>query len=569
MKARAMIWTTCEQTRFLAVALLLLLSGVRPANSATVGFQLAVSYPVGTAPQAVASGDFNGDGKMDLAVANSGNPAIGDDGNVSILLGNGDGTFQSASNIAAGKNPFAIAAADFDGDGRADLVVIDSFGVGVLLGNGDGTFQTAVVYGSGGGLATSLAVGDVNGDGKPDLVVANPCASSGNCANSTVGVLLGNGDGTFQAAVVYGLGAPDAQSVAVGDVNGDGKMDLISCSPSARILVLLGNGDGTFQSAISSQGPFYSNQIVVADFNQDGKPDVAVGVGPVPFSGNFGVVVMLGNGDGTFQWPPSTDLPSVGSVVVADFNGDNKPDLLGAAQGGGVSLSLGNGDGTFQAPSSFAPAGTGSPMAADFKHDKAPDLVVTNVNNNTISVLLNTTGADFSISASSPTPGTVSRGQSSTSTITLGHLNTFDNPVALTCSVQPAQSAPTCSLDLNSVTFDANGNATATLTMSTGGATASLVPSSLRHDSRPLPFLWLPVAGFALMGAGFGSSRSVKRKLAMFFVAGVLFGGLIFQAACGGGTAGSSGHQSTTYTITVTGTSGSTQHSTTTTLTVQ
>jgi FG-GAP-like repeat/FG-GAP repeat len=564
MKARAMIWTTCEQTRFLAVALLFLLSGVRPANSATVGFQLAVSYPVGTAPQAVASGDFNGDSNTDLAVVNNGNATAGDDGNVSILLGNGDGTFQSASTIAAGKNPFAIAAADFDGDGRADLVVIDSFGVGVLLGNGDGTFQTAVVYGSGGGIARSVAVGDVNGDGKPDLLVANPCYTGGNCANSTVGVLLGNGDGTFQTAVVYGSGPIARSTVAVGDVNGDGKMDLISCSV-AHILVLLGNGDGTFQSVISSQGPLYCNQAVVADFNQDGKPDVAVGVGPVPFSGNFGVVVMLGNGDGTFQAPPSTDLSSVGSVVVADFNGDNKPDLLGASQGGGVSLSLGNGDGTFQAPSSFAPAGTGSPMAADLNHDKAPDLVVTNLNNNTISVLLNTTGADFSISASSPTPGTVSRGQSSTSTITLGHLNAFDNPVALNCSVQPAQSAPTCSLNPNSVTFDATGAATATLIINTGAATALLNPSPLSHDS-PLHFLWLPVVGFALMGVGLGSGPSVKRKLAAFLVGAILFGGLLFQAACGGG---SSPPGSTTYTITVTGTSGSTQHSTTTTLTVQ
>ena len=276
---------------------------------------------------------------------------------------------------------------------------------------------------------------------------------------------------------------------------------------------------------------------------------------------------MLGDGDGTFQLPPSTDLSSVGSVVVADFNGDNKPDLLGASQGGNVSLSLGNGDGTFQAPSSFAAGSSpGSPMAADLNHDKAPDLVVTNSGNKTISVLLNTTGADFSISASAPSPATPSRGQSATSSVTLNHLNTFDNPVALTCSVQPAQSAPTCSLNPDSVTFDANGNATATLTINTSAATASLAPSSVRLNTRPLRYLWLPVAGFALLGTGLGSGRSSRQRLTVYLLGSILFGGLIFQTACGGG---SGGPGSTTYTITITGTSGSTQHSTTTALTVQ
>jgi len=146
-------------------------------------------------------------------------------------------------------------------------------------------------------------------------------------------------------------------------------------------------------------------------------------------------------------------------------------------------------------------------------------------------------------------------------------LNAFDNPVVLTCAVQPVQAAPTCSLNPNSVTFDANGNATAALTINTATATALLVPSSRRYDSPPFHFLWLPVAGFALMGTGFGSSRSTRRMLTVYLLGGILLGGLIFQAACGG--SGGGGPHSQTYTITVTGTSGSTQHSTTTTLTVQ
>jgi hypothetical protein len=233
-----------------------------------------------------------------------------------------------------------------------------------------------------------------------------------------------------------------------------------------------------------------------------------------------------------------------------------------------VDVYLGNGDGTFRLPASFDTNSLLSwVLVTDLNADQAPDVVTANLSQNTISVLLNSTGADFSIVASAPTPGTVSRGQSSTSTVTLNHLNAFDNPVALTCSVQPAQAAPTCSLNPNSVTFDANGNATTTLNIHTSAVTASLVPFSLRRDSRRLRFLWLPLTGFALMGAGLGSSRSTSRKVTGCLFFGVLFSGLTFQAACGGG--GSGGPHSSTYTITVAGTSGSTQHSTPVTLTVQ
>ena len=214
-----------------------------------------------------------------------------------------------------------------------------------------------------------------------------------------------------------------------------------------------------------------------------------------------------------------------------------------------------------------SPVGTGpwGGVAADFNHDKAPDLAVTNSSDKTVSILLNT-GIDFSISASALNPSTVNRGQSSTSTVTLSLLNAFDNPIGLTCSVEPVQAAPTCSLDQDSVTFDTNGNATATLTISTGAAVASQVRSSTRHVSPAFRFGWLPIVGFAFMGVGFGSRLSTKRKRTVCLLGGILFSALILQAACGGG---SSGPRSQTYAITVTGASGSTQHSATTTLTVQ
>jgi hypothetical protein len=526
-----------------AVTLLILVSC--SAAVAAVGLRPGVTYPVGTSPVAAAVGDFNSDGKMDLAVANSGNPAIGDDGNVSILLGNGDGTFQPATNSPAGKNPFAISTADFNRDGKIDLAMIDSSGVGVLLGKGDGTFGSLTYFPSVSG-PVSLSVADFDRDNIADLVVS--------AQTSLLSVLLGNGDGTFQTHVDYPVGGP---GVVVADMNGDGNMDIIT---PRFLAVLLGSGDGTFQNAISKGSFIFGKQVMVADFNSDGKQDVALG--SLSFSAK-GTDVMVGKGDGTFQQPLVT-LPLFGATSVADFNGDGKTDvaLIDVASTGTVSLFLSNGDGTFQPALGFAVgAGPWAVAATDLNQDKAPDLVVTNSADGTVSVLLNATGADFSISASSPTPGTVSRGQSSTSIVSLAHLNMFDNPVMLSCSVQPAQSA-TCSITPTSITFDSNGNATATLTINTGSASALL--GRLSRDSSPVQFLW-PVAGLAIVGAGLGSRHSIRRKLVVCISSAVLCGGLILQSAC----SGSGPPGSTTYTITVTGISASTQHSTTVPLIVK
>jgi hypothetical protein len=306
----------------------------------------------------------------------------------------------------------AVAIADVNGDGKPDLVVancgdcqvvINSGGsVGVLLGNGDGTFQKAVSYGSGGITAPSVAVADVNGDGKPDVVVANRCQNNSCAGNSAVGVLLGNGDGTFQPVVPYGSAGMFSSSVAVADVNADGKPDVLltnQCSDSncdGSVGVLLGNGDGTFQAALTY--PAGGNQafsVVVADVNGDGKPDLLATTNNLSCSGaSCGVVaVLLGNGDGTFQ--PAVTYPSGGHSVffssmlaVADLNGDGKPDIVvengqccSVAEGVTGAL-LGNGDGTFKTVVTYK-LGAGcdgtSATIADVNGDSKPDVIVTDL----------------------------------------------------------------------------------------------------------------------------------------------------------------------------------------------
>jgi len=338
-------------------------------------FQTAVNYDAGGRSRFVAVGDFNGDGKPDLAVVNS----IGDNGaafpasNVAVLLGKGDGSFHAAVNYDAGANPSSAVVGDFNGDGKSDLAVANMRGVSVLLGNGDGTFQAAVSYSEGQG-PHFIAVGDFNGDGTPDLAVAGWATSYW-----SVAVLLGNGDGTFQPPLKHEAGVSGPVGpVAVGDFNGDGKLDLAVANngsfPETTVAVLLGNGDGTLQNAISYVAGWIPQSLAVGDFNADGKPDLAVA------TFENGVSVLFGNGDGNFQ--AVNHFAGRGTYVTAgDFNGDGKADLL-EANGGTVSVLLGKGDGTFQAGLMYsdytAELHPASVAVSDFNGDGKPDLAVAN-----------------------------------------------------------------------------------------------------------------------------------------------------------------------------------------------
>ena len=203
-----------------------------------LNFESFGEYGVGGPDLSVATwvvvADVNGDGKPDLLLTATSDLLNSPFGIVAVLLGNGDGTFQTEVDYASGGgSATSVVVGDVSGDGKADLLVANGVSgtVGVLLGNGDGIFQTAVTYGSGGYNATSVAVADLNGDGKPDLVVANACISISNCANGTIGVLLNNGDGTFRTAVTYGSGGYEGlvstMQVAVSDVNDDDRPDLL------------------------------------------------------------------------------------------------------------------------------------------------------------------------------------------------------------------------------------------------------------------------------------------------------------------------------------------------------
>jgi hypothetical protein len=239
------------------------------ALKAPGGFITASSYPAGTNPISVAVGDFNGDGIADLIVANGAGPWV--DNTVSVLLGNGDGTFQAAQNFPAGSRPQSVAVGDFNGDGHLDLVVANpSAGtVSVLLGNGDGTFQPLQTY-TAGSNPMAVAVADLNGDGALDLAVAS--------SSDGINILLGKGDGTFGPAQNYAAGTGATYPIAVADFNADGKLDLaLANSTQASVSILLGNGDGSFQAPVRYvAGP--ASSLVVADLNQDGWPDLVAGV---------------------------------------------------------------------------------------------------------------------------------------------------------------------------------------------------------------------------------------------------------------------------------------------------
>jgi hypothetical protein len=442
---------------FRVLAFVILMSALAAGQKQQLRFANPVAYDSGgLGADSVAIADLNGDGIQDLVVANGQQNGNGDFGEVAVLLGNGNGTFQSAVTYSTGAyGATSVAVGDVNGDGIPDLVVgndcLDLQGeicagsigaVSVLLGNGDGTFQPAATYAIEYGGASSVALADLRGTGILDLVVTD-LIQDGQNYESSAGVLLGNGDGTFQPAVNYNSGGDGSSSVAVGDFNGDGIPDIVvtnscqseSCQSDGTVGVMLGNGDGTFQPVVTyDSGSLRSDWVATADLTGNGIVDLVVDGG----AGNV-VGVLLGNGDGTFQAPVTYIVDGVagGKVAIGDVNGDGIPDLAvtdactklkdGACTDAKVIVLLGNGDGTFQPQIPYSTGGIGAFAVAigDVNGDGRPDLVVAdccqsdlNTEGSAVVFLNETSYSTKTTLTSSPNPALVNQTVTFTATIT-------------------------------------------------------------------------------------------------------------------------------------------------------
>jgi hypothetical protein len=392
-----------------SAVVLLACCGLSVPRALAQSFDAKVDYLTDRSPNSVAVGDFNSDGKPDLAVTTHWSDTV------SVLLNDGDGKFAAKVDYPTNMSPTSVTVGDFNSDGKPDLVVtyFDGNRVSVFLNNGDGTFAAKADY-SNVLRSFALAVGDFNADGKPDLAAVN--------GEGGASIMLNNGDGTFAAVVTY---TPPtfsvADSIAVGDFNSDGKLDLVIAA-SSGVVFLLNNGNGTFITQTNYLTGVSPLSVAVGDFNSDGRPDLALSNG---FSNT--VSVLLNNGDGKFAAKVDylTGMYAT-SVTVGDFNADGKPDLVVTNfNSDRVSVLLNNGDGRFAAKVDYLTGASPISVAVgDFNADGKPDLVVANANSGTVSILLNlpptAIGGHVNTPDGSPLPGVVIQlsGTSSARTVT-------------------------------------------------------------------------------------------------------------------------------------------------------
>lgn len=497
-------------------------------------YQLTVSAVPASAPikplsvssyvSDMAVADVNGDGKPDLVVVNW------YDGNLGVLLGNGDGTFEPQQTVYDGYHPWLVTAADVNGDGKPDLVVVDAGtydsstqkwengNVSILLGKGDGTFASPQSFDDGYN-PQSVVVADVNGDGKPDLLVDNAGtynSTTGNYDNAGTAVLLGNGNGAFGNPQIV---TASQGLMAVADVNGDGKADLLVESAgtynsttgkydNAGVNVLLGNGDGTFQNPqFVAVGNAPLSGLMVTDVNGDGKPDLVV-VNRSTYDSTTGkydnasVNVLLGKGDGTFQNAKTTSIAGdlTYSMQVADVNGDGIPDLVASDEyGSQVGVMLGIGDGYFQAPQTsqvFSYGWKPSLAVADFNGDGKPDIVAASGYGGQVAVLLGNGDGAFQ----SPQPSHAVATGTSFPSVTVADVNKDGNPDLITAGGFFSSSS-SASLLLG------NGDGTFQPPQTIKGASYSVTVADLNGDGKPD---LIDATGKVFLGNGDGTFQRPK-----------------------------------------------------------
>ena len=337
-----------------------------------LSFNAIAPVGVGANPFSVAIADVNRDGKPDVLTANF------NSSDVSVRLGDGAGGFSGSTNISVGTNPYSVAVADVNRDGKPDLLTANSGSnnVSVRLGDGTGGFNATNTI-SVGVRPFFVAIADVNGDGKPDLLAAN-------FNSSDVSVRLGDGVGGFSGSTNIAVGA-SPYSVAIADVNRDGKPDLLTANASGNVSVRMGDGAGGFSGSTNISVGAFPKSLAIADVNGDGKPDFLT----ANLNSND-VSVRLGDGAGGFSG--STNIAVVAnpeSVAIADVNGDGKPDLLTTGSNS-VSVRLGDGAGGFSGSTNIAAGGAVSVAVADVNGDGKPDLLTANFSSSNVSVLLNT-----------------------------------------------------------------------------------------------------------------------------------------------------------------------------------
>lgn len=530
-------------------------------------------------PTQIVVGDFNRDGKLDMAIGGYGAPAI------SIFLGNGDGTFQPHVDYPTSAGANAMAVGDFNGDGYLDLVYLGGYCCGTyqqlsfLQGNGDGTFQPPVSNTVPGNNFTALVAADINGDGKLDLIAADGGAW----------VWLGNGDGTFGNQTEYATGSQSA-SLAVQDFNADDQLDVVLSNYNpADFLALLGNGNGTFQNPTSFPVGAPTTTALSGDFNGDGKIDLAFANDP---SNAVGDMVVFLQGD----WPVAnlliTSLPfgqqvagiatpasedalyNLGSAALTvssiGISGANASDFA-ETNNCGSSLAV---SASCQINVTFTPTASGNRTASLTIRDNAPGVTQT--------VALSGVGVDFSVTASGSSSATITAGETATYKVAVAPVGAFTQKVTLTCSGAPPMSA--CSLSPSSVVLSGSTTATATVTLTTTGTSASVMRRFRFPPAGTKIALWLMFSGLSgLVLLGLGSSR--KSRSAKFYAVALLCVISLGMAAsgCGGGNSTSTtppgktptgvGTPAGSYSLTVAGafTSGSSTltHSTKLTVIVQ